>query len=125
MVPQSGHIGGILLGLLVSASNGLSIPSSGVHHPSSATCVDYTIPLSINSLNFAYNGTRFKDDVDVAEYLFQAGRIDSASTFNPVGSFKNETITYSIAGTFCTPKSPGAHSKTVLLMTHGLGYDRR
>jgi len=62
----------------------------------------------------------------VVEFLTEIARKDSAEVFHPLSGVKNVTDTYEVAATFCTPKkTKGGKEKTVLLATHGLGYDRR
>ncbi|KAF2831172.1 alpha/beta-hydrolase [Ophiobolus disseminans] len=107
----------------VSSTNGsLERPSSSV-----AQCVPYTIPISITSQNLVFNFTQFKNDLDVAYIITEITRKDSNVTFHPVSGIKNVTTTYSISGTFCSPKKPSGNGreKTVLLATHGIGYDGR
>jgi len=105
----------------VSASNAsLNRPSS-----SAAQCVSYTIPLTITSENFVFNITKFKNDLDLAHVITDIARKDSNATFHPVSGVENVTAQYSISGTFCSPKTPSGNGreKTVLLATHGIGYD--
>ena len=53
-------------------------------------------------------------------------RKDTATVFNPIAGSENVTKTYSVAGTFCTPKeTKNGKENTILLATHGLWYDGR
>ncbi|KAF2118209.1 Alpha/Beta hydrolase protein [Lophiotrema nucula] len=95
-------------------------------HPSNGNCEDYTVKESITSPNLHWAYPIFKDNYDVAGFLFNMTRKDRATTFVPFDGIQNVTDTYEVSGTFCSPKTlRGGKEKTVLVATHGLGYDRR
>jgi len=110
----------------------LAVPTSSGATPaysardSSAVCQEHKVPLRITSENLIFNGTHFKDNYDLIDFVTQATRKDAATVFHPFGGKQNVTTDYYISGTFCSPKIPkDGHEKTVLLATHGLAYDRR
>ena len=89
------------------------------------SCTTYSIPITVSSTNniFAY---QFKDDFDLAQFNADLGTRDLAIGFRPISGQVNSTANYTIAGTFCTPTNrKGGHEKTVLLASHGLGFERR
>lgn len=89
------------------------------------TCQDYSIPLNISSTIFVASYPRFEDNFDAVNWVNKLARYDSATAFHPFNGTKNAIGAYSIGATFCTPAKPNANQKTVLLATHGLGFDRR
>ncbi len=90
-----------------------------------AQCMNYTIPLTVTSDNFVFNISKFENNYDVVDVITNIARKDSNTTFHPVAGRHNVTATYTISGTFCSPKSPSGREKTVLLATHGIAYDGR
>ena len=103
--------------------NGWSIPKSYV--PPGAECEDYTIPITVTSNNYQWVGPQWKDDFGFIDFVSTASSRLDAGFPSPVGAFVSETASYAIAATFCTPKRPNDNSKTILLATHGLAFDRR
>ncbi|KAF1957297.1 alpha/beta-hydrolase [Byssothecium circinans] len=124
-----------LLGLALPSSlaSPATYPSSDHVHPSNGICTDYTVTNTITSQNLIYAYPKFRDNFDVAAHLFNItqGYRDTPEE-GPIGYMpfapvpQNATATYTLAGTFCKPKTEkGGKEKTVLVTTHGLGYDRR
>jgi hypothetical protein len=99
----------------------------GFVHPANGDCVDYTILTNVTFPSLTYVYPIWKDDHDVAAFLFNMSTKDAAKgSFQPYGStVNNVTTTYSISATFCSPKSKNGKENTVLVATHGGGYDRR
>ncbi len=93
--------------------------------PKGANCLDYIIPLTVTSDNRPWTGPRWEDDFGFIDFLSSASTRFSAGFPSPVGDPVKQTCSYEISATFCTPQRPGNHSKTVLLATHGLGFDKR
>lgn len=60
----------------------------------------------------------------MAEFNAASGRRDASTTFQPFAlPTAPETAAYTISGTFCEPI--GGEDGTVILATHGAGYDRK
>lgn len=86
------------------------------------TCTDYTIPVNPTSLNFIW-AKPFANNYDVVDFLTStASRIASADFFS---SAKIQTASYQISARFCTPKDSTSNNNVVLLLTHGVNFDRR
>lgn len=87
-------------------------------------CKDYIIPLTVTSGNYIWGLPTLETDYDVTTFTTNLSRWDANVTFHPVSGFSPQvTASYKIAGTFCAPtKGP---STTVLVASHGLGFDRR
>jgi hypothetical protein len=123
----------ITLAVLVAASSIFSSPFATSTHltqrPSTsvAQCTSYSIPLRISSSNLVFNITRFKNNFDVVDLVTDLARKDSSVVFHPVSRVENATAEYTINGTFCSPKKllGKGRERTVLLATHGIGYDGR
>lgn len=93
--------------------------------PKGASCQDYTIPVTVTSENRPWIGPRWTDNYGFIDFLSLTSSRQSAEFSSPVGNPVNQTTSYNISATFCTPETPGKSSKTVLLATHGLGFDKR
>lgn len=98
--------------------------SKTAYVPKGANCRDYTIPVTVTSENRPWIGPRWKDNYELVDFASTSSARPEAGFPSPVGKPVNQTGSYNIAATFCTPKTPGQHSKTVLLAIHGLGLDK-
>lgn len=99
--------------------------TSATFVPKGANCQDYTVPVTVTSENFPWTGRRWEDDYGFIDFVSTATTRLSARFPYPLGKPVNQKGSYNISATFCTPTQPGNRSKTVLLATHGLGFDRR
>ncbi|RFU28347.1 hypothetical protein B7463_g8006, partial [Scytalidium lignicola] len=97
------------------------LSSSVLVSATSKSCTDYTISVSVTSSNYAFS-TAFEDDFQLIDFLTDATSRDNSS-FHPFTGQVKQTGSYSISGTFCAPTG-GAKKNTVLLLSHGLGFDR-
>jgi hypothetical protein len=87
-------------------------------------CQDYLLPLNITSLNYKYAYKPLITNEDVADLNFELGRVARPTPFVPVtASTQTTSAMYKISGTLCQPVNGG--NGTVLLATHGGGFDRR
>lgn len=93
--------------------------------PKGAKCQDYTIPVTITPEIRPWNATKWTDNYGFIDFLTRAATRMGAGVILPVGDPVNQTASFKISATFCTPEKPGEHSKTVLLATHGLGFDKK
>lgn len=108
-----------LLSILSLATVALSAPAAGVKK----SCKDYIIPLEVTTENLIWTWDKLETNTDITLYNSEAGRRDAAEAFKPYAlPTTPTTATYNIAGTFCQPSSGG--DGTVLLATHGGGFDR-
>lgn len=94
--------------------------------PKGANCVDSIIPVTVSSNNRPWIAPKWKNNYELIDFLSSATSRPSAGFPAPVGNNTvKQTLSYEIGATFCTPQKPGNHSNTVLVATHGLGFDRR
>lgn len=111
------------------ASLGARATYPGYDHPSNGVCTDYTINQTITFSALVWSYPEFKDNYDLAQWMANITSKDSMTVFQPFGNPPNMqdfTDTYEIAGTFCSPKTvQGGKETTVLIATHGFGFDRR
>lgn len=87
------------------------------------SCMDYKVPATVSSSNYVF-APSFEDDYQLVDFITDLTSRDN-STFNPFTGQKNQTKSYIISGTYCTPKGNSDHKSTLLLLSHGLGFDRR
>jgi hypothetical protein len=83
-------------------------------HSSVAQCIDYNVPVTVTSQSFIFNITKFKDNFDAIDLITEYSRKDpplNTTVFSLIGGAENATATYTISGTFCSPKTPSAREK--------------
>jgi pimeloyl-ACP methyl ester carboxylesterase len=101
----------------------------GSAHPSNGICTDFTITKTVTALNYPFALPKWKNNYDVAGFLESLARKpakDPKDAFVPLGKPSNLTQTHTIFATFCSPKhTKKGKESTVLVATHGLGYDGR
>lgn len=91
----------------------------------SQTCKNYTIPLTITSPNLAFALPTFRNNFDVADFIDTISSRNASTAASVVSTTRqNITASYKIFATLCQPTSKISRSKTVLIATHGLNFDR-
>ncbi|CAG8954711.1 hypothetical protein HYFRA_00004634 [Hymenoscyphus fraxineus] len=94
----------------------------------SASCVNYTIPVYPTSTNIIFsNASKWTNNFGLAQ--FSADRTGQDPNQQPPVPFlttsERSNVSYTIGATFCQPKFNGTqNSSTVILASHGLGFDR-
>ena len=86
------------------------------------SCQDYTIPITVSSVNYIWGLPDLFTNYDATAFTTNISRWDASTTLNPISGGAYQTVSYEISGTFCSPTKGG--SETVLLATHGVGFDR-
>jgi len=87
------------------------------------SCQDFNIPVTVTSKNYIF-GPRFDDDFDLVD-LTDLNSRTADITLHPFTGVENQTGSYTISATFCTPRDDHAPKKDpVLLLSHGLNFDR-
>lgn len=87
------------------------------------SCQEYEFVVNTTSLNLKWAIDPIENNEDVVGFLANAGRRDHESVFHPLTlPTAPEKGMYTISGTFCQP--PNGGNGTVLIATHGGGYDR-
>ncbi|KAF2099701.1 alpha/beta-hydrolase [Rhizodiscina lignyota] len=92
--------------------------------PPNANCIDYEIPVVVSTKGVEWIGPKRTDNYGLIDFVFLSSTRPEANFTPPVTGPVDINGTYTISGTFCSPKTKCEHSNTVLLATHGLGYDR-
>jgi hypothetical protein len=90
----------------------------------SRSCTDYTITVNLTSLNFIW-AKPFESDFQVVDFLSNVASRTAATSFNPYSGGAVQNATYHISATFCTPTVKTGSKKIILLLSHGLNFDRR
>ena len=103
----------------------VALPASHGYVPPGAQCQDYSIPVTVTSLNYPWTAAKWTDNYGLIDFVSVASSRTDAGFPPPIGKPVNQTATYIIGATFCTPVNPTGNSGKVLLATHGLAFDRR
>ena len=111
--------------LVWNTSLAVALPASDGYVPSGAQCQDYAIPVTVTSSNYPWTAAKWTDNYGLIDYVSTATSRTDAGFPPPFGNPVNQTATYTIGATFCTPTNPATNSDKVLLATHGLAFDRR
>lgn len=92
--------------------------------PQEAVCTDYSITVRATADLSTFAGPKWTDNNELTQFIIDVnGRIPNLPS--PFNGDQNVTSDYKIGATFCTPRDAHAkNAKTVLLATHGLGFDR-
>ncbi|KAH7121723.1 Alpha/Beta hydrolase protein [Dactylonectria estremocensis] len=105
----------------IPADNSLALTQP--YYPSEADCWEYKVPVTVTSENLVFNFPDWKDDYALEGFLTSLTSRPGAGFPSPVVGTKNETASYTLAASFCTPKG-GDKKKTIILATHGIGQAR-
>ncbi|KAK5944718.1 hypothetical protein PMZ80_001918 [Knufia obscura] len=102
-------------------------PSSSAeqtYYPPAANCIEYMIPVSVAPPVIQFAFPKWTDDYALTDFLTVATTRQTSNTQSPIVNTAITPATYSIAASFCSPKTLSAKSKTVLLAIHGIGQAR-
>lgn len=102
-----------------------STPSDTSYTPPNANCVDYEVPVTLSTQGFSFVAPKWTDDFGLIDFVSVASSRTIANSSAPISGPVNLEGNYSISATFCSPKTKNSTSSTVLLLTHGGGYDGR
>jgi hypothetical protein len=98
----------------------------GFIHPKNGVCTDYTVKETVSYPEIQWVHPHFTDNHDLVAFSANVSRKGGLGADQPFGNTKNVTKTFEIASTFCKPAGKkNGHETTVLVATHGLGFDRR
>lgn len=112
-----------ILGSAAANSNGsCSQALTQPYYPASANCWEFEVPVTVTSENIVLKFPDWKDHYALQDFLTDVTSRPGANRPSAIVGTKNETASYTIAASFCTPKKPG--KKTIILATHGIGQAR-
>jgi len=97
--------------------------ASATHGASTKSCQDYVFPVTVTSINFIWGLPPLTTNFDAAAFNTALGTWNANVSFHPISGGAPATASYKIAGTLCKPTKKG--SGTLLVATHGFGFDRR
>lgn len=114
----------LLSSILVTATSNISSPQllTQPYYPPTADCLEFKVPITVTSENLVFNFPTWKDDFALQDFLTAATSRPGANIQSVVVGTKNETATYTIAASFCSPKGP--KKRSIILATHGIGQAR-
>ena len=90
------------------------------------TCTSYNIPITVSTTNAVFGLPHFQTDLNVADFVNTLGSRDNDTAMSVLApTTENVTASYTISATFCRPGGRGGGKNgTVLIATHGLGFDK-
>ena len=88
----------------------------------SGKCINVTIPVTISAESLTLAFPPFQNGYQAEAFIEEVVKRDPSSS--PVSGTKNVTETFSISAQYCVPDTQ-KKSKTVQILTHGLGFDKR
>ncbi|KAK2602131.1 hypothetical protein N8I77_008689 [Diaporthe amygdali] len=89
---------------------------------SARKCIDLSIDVPVVSRNAVFNQTTPTTDIEVTNFALDLTRQGHNRTNEVLTGYANIKKTYTVAATYCEPDS--GPSKTLQLLTHGIGFDR-
>lgn len=98
--------------------------SSSLATTPTKTCIDYEIPVTIESLNYII-AKPFQSNYDVVDLVSNLASRTAATDFHPYSGAALQIASYTISATFCAPGDTAPSNGIVLLASHGLNFDRR
>lgn len=101
------------------------IPLNVSYNPPNANCVDYVIPVSVSTPGLEFVATKWTNDLELMDFISAASTRTTANFSSPLTGPVHLEGNYTVSATFCSPKTKTNASSTVLLLTHGGGYDGR
>lgn len=101
-----------------------STPSQG-YTPPNADCVDYEIPVGVSTQGYSFVPTKWTDDYGLVDFVTNSASRVAAYGSAPITGPITVEGSYTVAATLCSPKSKNSTANTVLVLTHGGGYDSR
>jgi len=111
--------------LLLQGTTATRTGSTRATTTAAKSCQSYKIPVTVTSTNVKYGLKELENDFDVDDYVLNiTSRTADFGTI--INGTETVTASYTIGATFCAPTSATAssHKDTVLLLSHGLGFDR-
>jgi len=101
--------------------------AAAAHTLPAKLCQNFDLSVTVTSSNFVFGAPDFHTNFDITDFITDLTSREPPKTFSPLLAGKvNQTGTYTIGSTFCTPSDTRAGNRsTVLFATHGLGFDRR
>lgn len=113
----------LLFGIFTVPVLSLTLPD--IKFPLEKVCQEYTIPVNVASTVYTTSYAPFKDSFDVTNFVNDIARRNFSAGFHPFSGQKEVSGVYNISASICSPTRSSVKGSTVLLATHGLGYDRR
>jgi hypothetical protein len=108
---------------MLSLALALSLISCVAANQIPKLCNDHVLSLTVKSDNYKWGLPNLETNYDATAFNTDLARWDANTTLNPISGYGTATADYTISGTFCAPRNGG--TGTVLLATHGFGFDRR
>ena len=106
-----------------------SSSSSYYYTPPNAICTSYSIPIRSTASVLTFDpAAKWSDNAALTQFVIDySGRVPGLNNPMLASSAHNQSSTYMIGATFCAPKASRTMdgNMTVLLASHGLGFDRR
>ncbi|KIW13126.1 hypothetical protein PV08_08313 [Exophiala spinifera] len=92
---------------------------------SARKCQNFTVEVEVSARNGVFGIPIPQTNIDVTNFLLGGAMPGVNATQEALTSYATVSGTYELAATYCVPDSvPESGSKTLQILTHGIGFDR-
>ncbi|KAL3420634.1 hypothetical protein PVAG01_07079 [Phlyctema vagabunda] len=109
------------ISLLWFASQG----TSRTFESSQRTCHNYSIPVNVTNVALVASYEPFTSNYDVVNFANGLAGREGGASLNLFSGQATKTGIYDIGATICSPNTQSENETTIIVASHGLGYDRR
>ncbi|CAI6339840.1 unnamed protein product [Periconia digitata] len=103
---------------------GLLLAAAGIANVAATKqCVEFELPISVDTTNEHYNIRRVDNDVDAVQWALDSSIWNQ--TFGKIIDHVNITTTYNISAELCVPSEKSDKSDILQIAVHGNAWDKR
>ena len=116
----------LLAGALVATMSSAN-PSGHPSWHSKDSCIDFFVDVPVDTVTYMPVFPPFTSQYEATEFLLQITSRTAPSADTVLSGPKNLSTTFKISARYCAPSEHGygESADTVLVLTHGLGFDKR
>lgn len=88
-------------------------------------CQNLTVPVTISARNAVFDVSTPQTNIQVTDFILNLSQQGHNYTDDVLKDYATVSGTYNLAATYCAPsQGGGGASKTLQILTHGVGFDR-
>lgn len=114
------------LAALAIALTATAIPTGGPGSGSGRRfqCQNLTVPVTISARNAVFDVATPQTNIQVTDFILNLSQQGHNYTDEVLKGYATVSGTYNLAATYCVPQGGASSSKTLQILTHGVGFDR-